>query len=484
MKLTLTWSALALGIATLLGGCASHAPVTLALTDLGSASKMEYGADNLRFMRSVTIHGLGGEEVVGMLTKDPDPPVFDFALVMNYLRIGSKDMPDSLAPRVANTCSKVLEIVFDGEATASDPATVANLRDGVLKLERSIADELRAELDLLLVESLGTRLAAAGDADKQKSIDAFSAAWPRLGVNDEATLRAAHTRLRGELDVQQGRSKKLRAELDAALATPGIVITRWARAKKSAFGVGSAVGSAGASRDREVTGFLILGAPRVSTLMIGDDLVYRLRQVDRDGQAAHRDGVDAYFKSKRLYTSIYQLRAKTLAYAESQSEALAASLQADLKLAAEKLNLIAAQPGGKVSNLLQGLDVKVRAEFARATELGTGGLLKAKEVNMYDFRFHRDDAYAESVRAELVRARGYRPIYSARATLDRIEGESATLPKMGKEAVCTEPVDLAKNLLDTTQAPVAMSHVEKTATAAMQQLLGGTGLRLSDATKP
>jgi hypothetical protein len=225
-----------------------------------------------------------------------------------------------------------------------------------------------------------------------------------------------------------------------------------------------------------VTGFLILGAPRLTTLMIGDDLVFRLAQASqRTGT-----GIDSYMEPKRLYTAIHQLRAKTVAYAESQSEALAAALEADLKTAAEGLGTVASTPGNRLGATLKVLKVKVRAEFARATELGTSGLLEAGDLHMFDFRFHDDDAYAESVRAELSRARGYRPVYSARTTLDRLTYRPGSTPRQG----CLEPVDLALDRLDPLLSPVAWSHARRTAETAAQSLFGAPAPLAAAATGP
>jgi hypothetical protein len=75
--------------------------------------------------------------------------------------------------------------------------------------------------------------AADGEDATKAAFGSFAATWPRLEVNDAATLDAATKRLSSELEIRRQRSKVLQDGVDAALKTPGIVVTRWARDKMS-----------------------------------------------------------------------------------------------------------------------------------------------------------------------------------------------------------------------------------------------------------
>jgi hypothetical protein len=107
-----------------------------------------------------------------------------------------------------------------------------------------------------------------------------------------------------------------------------------------------------------------------------------------------------------------------LAWGETLSGASNFGLQADISKIVGTLNPLI-KAGSGLSSILEQFQVKVAAEFSKVYEFGNSGLNSGGVTKLFPFRFSNHENYVKSLIAQQKRANEYRPIYNARATIDR-----------------------------------------------------------------
>ena len=204
---------------------------------------------------------------------------------------------------------------------------------------------------------------------KAAYLKSLQSAFPEYDLGDEAKIKATILSIEQTLQGITRLVDSKRAELKTALQKPGIVTTRWSVEKKrrgslEAVGVGIQ-----ASKNTTQEGFLVLGNPRVVTLILGSDVVARANRSDpNSGKCEPANDciveVKNLIKPTRSYMTYYQLSAKHLAWGETLSGASNFGLQADISKIVSTLNPLI-KAGSGLSSILEQFQVKVRLLFWR-----------------------------------------------------------------------------------------------------------------------
>lgn len=434
-----------------LSACSTSNPLTLSVSELGTATKSEIGSIGLRLSRAINVTGMGATEIVGSYTIDPDPALFTIRVPW-----GTTSIPDTLYPRIVPGChSLVVEAIFEG-ATHED---VIAVRDNLFKLEELQLRQMTHILNKIALASVKSKLDSDIKTELRKSNDrqivdekALSSrietlenqnppaekepldTLKRIQLQVEVLKVTALTKIKnipGLKDVEsidQGSDtntlqvsaieeeiKGLRKALDNALQKPSIVVTNWSRADKmtAEMNAGNGGVSSGVQRAEQTSGYLVLGSPRITSLIIGNDLL--------DKANKQKDNADSDLSfledAKRLYITQYVLSAKQLAWSESRSGSFEVRAQIQID------KIIAALPE-HASSLREKLDAaKIDVGFSLASTYAarsSGSISNAKTaIYLFDFLKGYPDAYvAESRRAET-----YRNVYASRATFaDLVKG--------------------------------------------------------------
>lgn len=454
MKTRYTGAALASFL--MLSGCASTPPMTIALTEMGTATKTDKGSKNVRQMRVVNATGLGAEDVVGSYTMDPDPYLFELPPFF-----GSDDFPDSLATRIKPGCSWIVEKKYGDDVKPED---VHKLREKLIELDAAAIEAARAERNKAILKLLHSQLSAipTGDAGKKLRDKLFSLSTQiDPSTKDEQSLRTAINIPEPKDDNPETKTKSTepkvensetntkvpepkadnpetktkspepkvensekntkipeqksenpstaylakKKEVDALVAKTGIVVTQWSRTTKAGANadITGAV-SAGAAKEKEVHGYLVMGGLRTTTLLVGKDLL-----------DAAKKGPLSGVKPSRLFVTQHSQSAKHLSWGETRSGSLTAALQVDIqKLLSMAAGLEAALPG--LLQALKDIPLSVGVSYASNYAAENTGTLSGGEKKIYPFNFG-DGTYEEAWKAELKRSDGYSTVYASRSTL-------------------------------------------------------------------
>ncbi len=407
-------------LAFLLAGCAGSSPMRIALTELGTVSDSEYGAYGLRMVRSINVTGLGPEEVVGTVTTDPDK----WSAREQFARFSPdrSDLPDSMTPRLTEGKSFVVERSFCAAESELDErgrctggvqlSDLTALRDQLVESQALVAAALRNEVKAAALAAALQATAGAADAQGQGFLASVQSLYPDEDLSDRAKVQAKLDGMKAQGLLLDDTLKKIRSDS----SRPGIFVTRWEREVEGSAGASAdKLASASAAGRRKVSGFLILGEPRVTSLQLGDDLLARKASAQR-----HTGSSDA-FRLNRNYITYYQLRARYVLYAESLEQALQLALQADISKVTEIL-------GDRVNAaVLQKISLKIQAVYAAITAASGRGLLDAQagRVRVHDFSV-APGAIRDFQRKGIERSEGTVPVISIRAAFDDFIADAKT----------------------------------------------------------
>lgn len=425
-------SALLMSLA-LLSGCAATPPLTIALTEMGTATKTDKGSRGLRLMRVVDVTGLNSQDVIGSFSIDPDPPLWERPPFL-----GSNDSPDALSTRLTPGGSMIVETTF---AEPASHQAVLNVRDKLINLDEQTLQVAKARMNKALLETINKQYQAelaktppasvaantehpgeqaktdkAGDGAAAQPVAEANAVTGKLiklaakidtSVKDGTTLTAAVEQAGKLASDAADALVATKNDLDKLLAEPGIVVTNWTRkVNVSADAQATDAASANYAREKEIHGYLVMAGLRTATLVPGKDLLYAYK--DTDGDPVSR------VKKSRLFVTQYTQSAKYLAWAESRFSSVEAGLQASVDQLLAKWKSV-----GEIKDLtkvLEAFPVQIGGQYASNLATSNTGSIANGLTAAYRFSFTPGE-YEQAWLAALKRSSGYRTIYSSRATL-------------------------------------------------------------------
>ncbi|WP_155831766.1 hypothetical protein [Hylemonella gracilis] len=408
--------------ASLLMGCATPSSMNIAMTELGTVSKSEFGAYGLRMQRVVNITGTGAEDVVGMVSYDPDP----FSVFEHVARFfpGHKDLPDAMAPRFApGAQTQVLERHFcktdsqkkncelqNGNVTLSN---LIELRD-VLQVSQAQA-ALAAQLQVRKIVLEEAKSMAAKSDRKDSVLKSLSQLYKGEDFSADGAIDKAIDATKQAVETSGLNLAESLRKVREKTSKSGIFVTQWTSEVDASGSMSAGQGaSASASSRRQINGFLILGDPRVINLLLGTDLG------ERRGKSWKELGLPPNDDLMRRYITYYQLRARFVVYAESRESEIKAALEADLKQVIEMFG-VGFLGSGFSAAALSDLNVKVNAIYAQVGKSLGSGVLDANEGFLAEPRacpLHQKEGWNQCMNNERKKAEGTVPIVSIRGTLD------------------------------------------------------------------
>ncbi len=413
------YSSVALMSLLMLSGCASTPPMTIALTEMGTATRTDKGTRALRLMRAVNATGLGAEDVVGSYSMDPDPYFFEIPPI-----IGSDSSPDSLASRIKPGCSWILETTFGSTMAQED---VLKVRDKLIELDMAAAKAAHAEQKRAILSVIQAQLLEMQDADKNSPtlkgqlLNLASGIAP--SAKDPASLDIALKAATNDSDKEKLAFVAQKNKVNISLAKEGILVTNWVRTTKTSANaeITDAV-NFGASKEKEVHGYLVMGGLRTATLVVGKDLL-----------DAAKTGPLSGVKRQQLFVTQHSVSAKHLSWGESRSGLLVASLQVDVQKLLGIASGLETIPG--LIQKLKEVPLRVSTSYATNYAAENTGALSGGTKKIHRFNFS-DNAYEAAWTAELNRSSGYSTVIASRATLANLAGLLLEKQKEKDSAIC------------------------------------------------
>lgn len=441
----------ALALAMTLAGCATPpSPITLALTELGTSSSKDYGRDKIQYMRAVSVSGLDAQETIGVMSLDADKNNY-LKMAANWFDWSQPDLPDSMNLRVISGCSKLLVTEFVDAPGPDNNAvtTITKLRPKLDELQQMTPELTAYRVLLPALLAAQDDLAHASTPEAQSQVlQAVGTAFPFLGMpastegRERDVLAQMIEAAKSKLEALAATHAQLSKDAQALMSVPGVMVTNWSQknANRAELGAGQA-GSFQRQSEHEVGGYMLLANPRVSTLLVGSDMVCRLRQLSQERadrpandacEAQADDGSYAFLSNKRPYLTTHQLRAKAVMFSEDRSDFQRTALMLDLGKVAKVASGLA--PGAKLRSALETLEVKAKVEFNMAQRMLQSGFIASQHSEarktswVYEFRLAGLD-YQKSIIDEIQRSAHTVPVYSARIAFNRLNWRDVALGK-------------------------------------------------------
>lgn len=355
----------------LLAACSTTSPMKVALTELGTSSKSEYGAHDLRMMRSINITGIAPEETIGSISVDPDR--FNLIEQLKRFRLNPQDLPDILTPRLNDGTSIVYERTFCGNAQGTCPTNVdiTDIKNAIQLQEVHIANFANLQIEQQIIELVESAIART-PTDADKLLAALKLQLPaneniKTSTKDDygAKFLAAKNKIQDDIDTIKIALEKTKI----ALNKPGIIVTNWKyesdlSAESGVPGLGGAF-----NKNKDIAGYAIFGNPVVRSLHFG---TYDI--TGDQNNLFSNDKVKKLFSEKRLYMTFYQVRARQVLYAESLESILGAQLTLKVKQLVTTLKPLL---GAVDLQTLSQLELTASATYARFSLSANQGFLDA-----------------------------------------------------------------------------------------------------------
>lgn len=440
--------------AAFLAGCSTPGQLSLSLTDLGTEERDDYGSarSDLFHRRAYNITGLGATDSVGQLSADPDPESFK----LPGLLFSKRTLPDVLSPRISTECSRVVQVDYSG----AESQDVAVLKNKLVALSEISA----ANVELSLHNALrGAAIEAINDIKSEFSTDqvktdartkevlsALKLALPASTATTLDQLKEEQLSATKALADSKRKVETAQAAVDSARDKNGLIVTHWVADSTQNVGLTSGAGArVAASSDKKRRGYLILGNPRTTTLVPGDDLALRACKASKENEhcgSSPRTGLDSYIGHSDLYTTTFQLLAQHWAWFDAADYTRSFDAQVDTSALISALGEVS---GGSLKAKIDALKLNARFSITKSGRSDLGGVLSKPKVTIYPFYFHGDKLYDQSVLNGLRRKDGYGTIYSVRTTLDSyIISTSANGRRPSNESCSKNPKDKLIQLVD------------------------------------
>lgn len=404
----------------LLNACSTTSPMKVALTELGTSSKSEYGAYDLRLIRSINITGLAPEETIGSLSVDPDK--WSLIEQLRRFRLNPQDLPDILTPRLKLGDSVIYERTFCGKDIDCPKDTdIIKIKDAIELQEQNIARLADAEIELAVIKIAQAAIKQnPEDVDKLQNV--LKQEYPTNNEINTANKENFAAKLSEKIVNLDANIAILKAELDknrALINKPGIIITNWKYDNTLSAEGGIPGLNGGLGKTKDLTGYVIFTNPIVLSLQIGDDIIDKLKCPNLACSKSDNK-VTNLLDSKRLYMTFYQVRAQQVLYAESLQSTLSAQLGLKLNTLIATLSPILV---GVNLDSLKALNLTSDARYARYSLSANQGFLDAGKGYLQIRPFTLDNVFSVSNSCQLKECKKLEsqtvPIINSRINLNK-----------------------------------------------------------------
>jgi hypothetical protein len=340
-------------------------------------------------------------------------------------------LPELLAVPQSYGCSKIVETIYQSDATAADVAGVSRAIDtaAAALAAQSAANIRLAILDAADERARAVRASEADAAKAQQGVEAnaaVAAARSALGMSDFTadSVSAKRSQLSSQLAAARERQEAATAELHRLRAIPNLMVFRWSgsEARSAAFDLGAILGfDAGSGQDR--TGYIVMADVRTAALSPGADFVWATAFA-----RAHPDYIERAFGSR--YVTTFTLSARHIAFSEDRN--WSEMLRAELNLTADQVSLLL---GGDVGRLLGSQSAQLEAALTIILSASSQGLITAPRRTLYEFRMTGVEARQFSAAAEAARNNRYNVVYSTRSTIENAASATSGASRPSDEYV-------------------------------------------------
>lgn len=373
------------------GGLPIHATV-----DTLTSETAHRASEHFEFNSIVSLSGLGPQQGVALLAYQPqfsdlreNSSSYSLALSPTYSFVSVRDFP------MVNHAKDLILDEAHPQTVAEDASVIAMLRDQTQILQQLVVEQLAIDVQLVMAQVLQKQLEAnglsAGEIARVRDllgVDAISNDGKKQPAWDSAVALKQQQKLELITKITQ-----LREKIHIAAQARNVVITRWARERRTTFNAGLSELFAFSGHGHEATsGTLIYGDIRVSNLHAGEDLADMLRYGQRHfswlaGQVA-------------ITTYLQQARHTAYVVDENLDRALAGRLK------------YSDQQWQDIRKLLVDQSLKLEATYSSAMQLNNSALLSDSYVRTYPSCFFPPEQHTGTIKAAIQRSEGYQALFT------------------------------------------------------------------------
>jgi hypothetical protein len=381
-------TALAALAALALGGC-SPLPIHTTFDTLTNETSKR-ASDLFTYSTFVSLSGLVPQNGAQLIFHQPD--FYDF-----------QGNSPSYAIGISPTRSFITERKFamTGTNLQANANAVRTIRDG-LESARLLSVQLAAantsiEAAQTLLKTVGAAAPDASQADTLKTLLGSDV----IGADGKVAADQAQAAIDDLTKRRDGLKTQIASALKAAkdqAARSNVVVTRWARERRSALGAYLSEAFAFSGQGHEAkSGVLVFGDLRVVTLHSGEDLVDMLRSAPRRFLAfATNAGI-----------ATFGIQARHMAYSADLD--MQQAVAAQLRLSKEQL--------ADLSKAFADLDQNYSASFGVAMDVSNSAFVTNSHVLTETRCFFPPALYTESIQREIAASDGYQDLYVVRAQI-------------------------------------------------------------------
>jgi len=371
--------------------------VSIAFEELGGEVGHKNGYATTAYRSSVSVSGLGQNQIVGSI-----------------LTVPGQNIPDTYSIPIITGCSKVAVTEYATEATQKD---VRNVRDALDTLVQYSTTLALLEAEQLILGEWMDKLHSIKDQTKEANQikETIIRLYELQGITKEHNIseifralelpKQAFSRDITEINKEIALTKH---HLQKAREKSGLVITNWSRVQEGNGSVAlGAISSGSSSMKKRRGGYLILAGIRIESLWLGDDFAMYISQRKEHALTGSDSILSPYG-----FIVTFSISAKYRAYSESldYKKVLSSKLNAQIS---ELSKLV----GKDYRTYLKEYSLRLSKSIDNAVRSANSGFLSSPKKQLFEYRFVKDKAFAQSMIASYQRSNGYLPVYAVRSNI-------------------------------------------------------------------
>jgi len=376
-------------------GCSPKGGVTIAFEELGGEVGSRNGNENTSYRSSVSISGLGQNQIVGTL-----------------LTVPGNTIADTYSVPIITGCSKVAVTTYSDNLSDKNLTKAFGYLTKLVSLNESL---IAIQGELLISSFLKEELDKnrVGSKEYSRTVQGIRKIYS-LKKEDNVSGYLKNNILRLTIE-ESNFTKKINeegTEFSNIVNQDGVIVTKWNRSFDSSGSTSlGEITTISGNKHKDRGGYLILSGLKTESIWLGDDFAGYIHNRKDKGLT----GSDSIM-SDHGYIVTFALSAKKRAYIEEMnySKIFSASLQAKV----EKLKSILSHD---FYQAIKNMEINSQKRMSRLINSSNRGVFIAPKKELYEFRFRNDEAFSRSMQQVYLRSNGYLPVYAIRSNIANLK---------------------------------------------------------------
>jgi len=398
-------------------GCSSrNQGLSIAFEELGGEVGYKSGYENTHYRSSASISGLGQNQIVGTI-----------------LTVPSNRISDNYSIPIITGCSKIAVTEYADNLSDEDLIEATKYLNNVVSLSETL---FAIKGEKLIVSSLIKKLKDVNNSKEHNiTVANIKKIYSDENIDNNLSnfletkiskLTIKESNLTQEINLQEKNFSK-------TVNKNGVIVTKWSSNFNSSgsTSIGD-MGKLSGEKTKVRTGYLILSGLKKETIWLGDDFADYI-----DNRKKKLTGSDSIL-SEHGYIVTFSISAKKRVFVESMN--YNRSLSSFLNMKIEDLKKII---GESSYSTIKDKSLEIQKRIDRLVHSSNRGIIIAPKKKLYEFRFRRDNNFANAMKAVYLRSDGYLPVYTVRSNIANLRRGIVPPSKDGNSSSweCKDSID-------------------------------------------